>query len=212
MSYESVKLRDLVSRLSHQPHSLLRATITIPNPPEPLDAEIGTQFSSIGVLDILPTELLYLVLHILDLESISRVSRVSRRGNVIVKSLTAYRDLFNKVPEALAALSQTKLLGVHSTAQLQETLRSDRCATCPEYGTYLFLPTCERCCWECLCVNPARRVISPGQAIRYFGLYKKHLRQLPVMYSIPGRYDISQEDPQTSHKLVSARIARDLGF
>lgn len=211
MSCESLELQDQVSLLSHRPRSLLRAMITIPNPPDSLDTEIDAQRSSVGELDILPTELLFFVLQALDLKSISRVSRVSRRGNVIVKSLAAYRNLLDKAPEALAALSQAKLLGVHSVTQLQDTLRSDRCATCPEYGTYLFLPTCERCCWECLFFNPAWRVISPGQATRYFGLSKKHLRQLPVMHSIPGRYDISQENSRTSHKLVSARMARDLG-
>lgn len=212
MSYESVELQDHVSLISHRPHILLRAMITIPNPPESLGTEIDARRSSLGQLDILPTELLFFVLQALDLKSISRVSRVSRRGNVIVKSLAAYRNLLDKAPEALAALSQTKLLGVHSVTQLQDTLRSDRCATCPEYGTYLFLPTCERCCWECLYLNPAWRVISPGQAAKYFGLSTKQLRQLPVMHSIPGRYDISQENSRTSHKLVSARMARDLGI
>lgn len=211
MSYESLELQDHVSLISHRPRSLLRAMITIPNPPESLDTKIDAQYSSVGELDILPTELLFFVLQALDLKSISRVSRVSRRGNVIVKSLAAYRNLLDKAPEALVALSQTKLLGVHSVTQLQDTLRSDRCATCPEYGTYLFLPTCERCCWECLCINPAWRVISPGQTARYFGLSQKYLRQLPVMHTIPGRYDISEENSRISHKLVSARMARDLG-
>lgn len=173
MSCESLELQDHVSLLSHRPHILLSAMITIPNPPASLDTEIDTQGSSLGELDILPTEVLFFVLQALDLKSISRVSRVSRRGTVIVKSLAAYRNLLDKAPEALAALSQTKLLGVHSVSQLHDTLRADRCATCSEYGTYLFLPTCERCCWECLCINPAWRVISPGQAARYFGLSKK---------------------------------------
>src|SRR5690606_28814019 len=58
------------------------------------------------------------------------------------------------------SLSRTKLLSLHSMIQLRRVLRSDRCECCPEYGAYLFLPTCVRCCWECLNANPSLRAIS----------------------------------------------------
>lgn len=148
----------------------------------------------------------------LDLQSITRASRVSRRGKCIVQSLPAYRDLMKHAPDALAALSKTKLIHLHSAAQLSAALRSGSCATCQEYGAYLLLPTCERCCWECLQSNPTRRVVTPTRAGKAFALSRKKVQQLPVMFSIPGNYNIGQELSEKSHKLVSVSAVRELAM
>ncbi|KAK0648421.1 hypothetical protein B0T16DRAFT_408167 [Cercophora newfieldiana] len=43
----------------------------------------------------------------------------------------------------------TGMIQQHTSLQLHTILRATSCTTCPAYGPFLFLPTCERCCWQC---------------------------------------------------------------
>ncbi|KAI0404148.1 F-box domain-containing protein [Xylaria palmicola] len=143
------------------------------------------------------------VLGYLDFQSTTRFSRVSIQAKNVLHSLPAYRD---------AALSRIKLLRLHSASALHHALRSERCATCPEYGVYLFLPTCERCCWQCFRSNPTRRVVSLTAAAQAFALSPKMVRQLPVMFSIPGTYGVARKSTQKSYGLVSVSAAKELAM
>lgn len=202
----------LASCLSHRPRDLLDSMITISHPPKPMQANLQHRPSSLGILDRLPAELLHEVLINLDFQSITRFSRVSMRGKHILQCFPEYRDLMNHAPHALAALGQTKLIQLHSVSQLLTALRTERCATCPEFGVYLFLPTCDRCCWQCLRSNPSLRVISPTAAGRAFALSPKMVRQLPVMLSLPGTYGVARKSTQVAHKLVSVSAAKELAI
>lgn len=186
--------------------------ITISDPPEPMKAEPQDRASSLGILDKLPVELLHEVLWSLDLQSLTRLSRVSAQGKNILLSFPAYQDLLNHAPHALAALGLTGLLRLHSASALITALRTERCATCPEYGVYLFLPTCERCCWQCLRSYTTRRVITLTAAARTFALSLKMVEQLPAMFSIPGTYGVACKAFTACYKLVSVSAARELAL
>ncbi|KAI1129911.1 F-box domain-containing protein [Nemania abortiva] len=204
---------ELISRLSHRPSELLNSMITISDPPKPMDANFQDRLSSIGILDKLPLKLLYHeVLSELDFQSLTRLARVSIQGKYIIQSFPAYRALMNHASHALAALGQTKLIHLHSASDLLTALRTERCATCPEYGAYLFLPTCERCCWQCLRSHPMRRVISPAAAGRLFALSLEMRRQLPVMFSIPGTYGVPCTPTERSTKLCSMFAAKEVAL
>ncbi|KAI1153615.1 F-box domain-containing protein [Nemania diffusa] len=191
MPYQDIPT-NVLSRLSHRPRDLLYSMITIPDPPKSIEAHFQNSVSSLGILDRLPVELLYEVLKSLDLQSTILFSRVSIQRRNIVYSFSAYRDVIKHTPHALAAFSQTKLLHLHS-----------RCATCLEYGVYLFLPTCERCCWQCLRSNSTRRVVSLTAAAKTFALLPKMVQQLPVMFSILGTYRVACKSTQKSYRLVT---------
>ncbi|KAI0114041.1 F-box domain-containing protein [Nemania sp. FL0031] len=216
MPYQDTSM-DVLSLLSHRPRALLYSMITISDPPEPMEATLQNRASSLGILDRLPAELLHEVLKSLDFQSAIRFSHVSNQGKNMLCSLPAYRDVIKYAPRTLAALGQTKLLHLHSTSELHNALRNERCATCPEYGVYLFLPTCERCCWQCLRSSPTRRVISQTAAAKIFALSPKMVQQLPIMFSIPGTYgiaykstQISYKSTQISYRLVSASAVKEL--
>ncbi|KAI1359726.1 F-box domain-containing protein [Xylaria arbuscula] len=209
MTYQDIPT-NVLSRLSYRPRDMLYSMITIPDPPKSMKASFQNSASSLGILDRLPAELLYEVLKNLDLQSTILFSRVSIRGRNIVYSFPAYRDVIKHAPHALAAFSQTKLLHLHSASELHNALRNERCATCPEYGVYLFLPTCERCCWQCLRSNPTRRVVSPTAAAKIFALSPKMVQQLPVMFSIPGTYGVACKSTQKSYRLVSINAVKEL--
>ncbi|KAI0870169.1 F-box domain-containing protein [Hypoxylon argillaceum] len=201
---------DLSSRLSHRPKELLHSMITIADPPKPMDANLRDHPSSIGIVDRLPIEVLQEVFGLLDFQSLTRFARVSLQGKNVVKYFPAYRDLMNYAPDALAALGQTKLIHLHSASDLLAALRTERCALCPEYGVYLFLPTCERCCWQCLQFNFMRRVVSPTVAGEVFALSPEMVQQIPAMFSIPGTYGLSSVPVRNPVKLCSMSDAKKL--
>lgn len=216
MARHQIEVEDLVARLSHRPRHLLYSMITIDNASLalPVSVQATSQYnrpSSLGALDRLPVEILYQLLDYLDLLSLAQITNVSVRGRSIVFSLASYQGLMKHAPSAIAMLRMTKLISIHSVSEVYATLKSERCATCQEYGAYLFLPTCERCCWECLQVNPARRIIPRARAGKAFALSPKQVQKLPVLHSIPGRYGIAREHV-THHKLVSVAAARDLAL
>ncbi|KAG9251497.1 F-box domain-containing protein [Emericellopsis atlantica] len=217
MSNPSLEPEILISRLSHRPRHLLRAMITITSPPQSPDSTLAdrvwtNRVSSLTSLDRLPPEIMSTLLDMLDIQSISRFARVSFRGDTFVQSHRAYRDLVAFAPQVLLALGRVGLIDLHSVAELHTALRTERCATCIEYGAFLFLPTCERCCWECLRYNPSLRMLLPKEAKRYFGLSERHLQRLRTFYVIPGKYGISANPAPEHCRLVSVKAARALGL
>lgn len=102
----------------------------------------------------------------LDVQSTSRLSQTSVLGHRIVRSRQTYRELIALVPEALSALSRTCLLSFYSVNDIDAALRFERCFICGHYGAFLFLPTCDRCCCECLQYSPFVRLITPRNIMR----------------------------------------------
>ncbi|KAI0483405.1 F-box domain-containing protein [Xylariaceae sp. FL0804] len=212
MSAHSLGPDELISRLSHRPRHLDRAMITIHHPSKPPQCILAHRVSSLGTLSRLPPEIMSILLGMLDVQSIALFSCVSFHGNTFVRAQRAYRDLITFAPRALLALGKTGLASVHPVAKLQAVLRSDECASCNKYGAFLFLPTCERCCWECLRYNPSLRMIPPQDASRFFGLLARHRQQLSVLHVIPGQYSIAAIPAPENCKLLSAKHARDMGL
>ncbi|KAF5702650.1 f-box domain-containing protein [Fusarium mundagurra] len=212
MSNVSSELEALIPCASHGPRHLLEAMITIPDAQKPTRPTLAERVSSLGILDRLPPEIIYMILGMLDMQSIASFARVSFRGNTYIKLLQAYRDLVAFAPQILMALGKVGLLSLHSITELHAALRKERCASCVEYGAFLFLPTCERCCWECLRHNPLLRVLLPKEAKRYFGLSERHIQQLPTISVIPGNYGISRSPSPRYCSLVSVRAAKERGL
>jgi len=168
--------------------------------------------SGIGLLDTLPLELLHIVLEVLDFRSLSRFTRVCRQGKSIVESLPAYRDLIKYAFTALVALSRTDLIIHHSAASIHKALLSKKCVACDEFAPFLYLPTSERCCYECLHRDRSLRLITSGTARKCFGLTPKALRLIPSMVSIPGTYSVGHSITHRKRiRLYSLKQSKVLG-
>ncbi|KAI9788579.1 MAG: hypothetical protein M1816_006828 [Peltula sp. TS41687] len=211
MSREPWSPENYISHLSHQPREIYNGMISISKPAKPSTIQRDSASSTIGLLERLPLELVHATLNLLDFQSLSRLSRVSLRGEAVVSSLPAYRDLMEHAPHALTALGQTRLINVHSSAALRAALKSDQCVSCREYGAFLFLPTCERCCFVCLQRNQSLWVIPTALAGKCFRLTPKQLKSIPILYSIPGVYWIGRRISQR-RKLLSVKMAKELGI
>lgn len=169
--------------------------------------------SSLGLLDTLPAELLFLTLDLLDFQSLSRLSRVSLKGKAVVENLATYIDMMKHAPTILTALGRTGLLCYHSATSLRRTLRSDKCVSCFGFGAFLFLPTCERVCFECLSENCSLRMMTISLARQCFHLTECQLKRIPIMYSIPGMYGVwGTVSRYRVYRLVSVKQAKRLAI
>lgn len=170
--------------------------------------------SHMGSLSTFPAEILSFLLDSLDFQSLSCLSQTSLLARNVVEQHPAYDDLMSYAPETLTALKKTGLLSYHSASQLRRTLRSEKCVSCTQFGSYLFLPTCERACCNCLIYNYSLRVTSLAMATRCFRLSYRQLGKIPIMLSIPGGYAMRRGLllPGGRHRLVSVRQAKELAI
>lgn len=184
--------------------------------PQPLPPRVRSWASPVrgaGSFDALPVEVLHLMFEHLDFLSLSRLSRVSRRGQELVASLPAYQDLLRHAPRTLVALRAMTILHLHSAKTLRRSLYSDSCVCCGNFGAFLFLIACERCCFECLSNKQAVWAMPRAAAAQCFGIPAKDLKALPAARSVPGtyyvKYTIGRSRPQL---LVSVRAAKELAL
>ena len=200
MDSEQKAFRARCARLFHRPEGLISGMISVSDSPKLPPPRRESTSSTLGQLDQLPLELLLLVSQMLDMQSLSRFSQVSLRGHAVVQSSPAYRELLSCAPEAMSALSQTRTLRYHSASMLQASLRSEKCVSCGRFGVYLFLPTCERCCYECLERNQSLWVIPIAKAGKCFKLSARQMEKLPFILKVFG--------PDERVKLVSVKDAK----
>jgi hypothetical protein len=114
---------------------------------------------------------------------------------------------------ALTALSQTGLIGVHYPNNLRAVLLSQDCVSCGEYGAYLFLPACQRCCCGCLRSNQSLWVIPTTLAAKCFDIPPRHLNRLSIMESIPGVYSVGHSTSRMQRiRLTSVKSAKELSI
>ncbi|KXT08083.1 hypothetical protein AC579_10448 [Pseudocercospora musae] len=169
--------------------------------------------TSLGNLDKLPLELVHWILSMLDVQTLSRITRTCMRGIAVVESLLEYRDLVRYAPQAIAALGSTKLLHRYSAHALYTALRSASCWSCGDFGPFLFLPTCDRCCYECLSRNQSLWAIPCSEAQEAFDLCAASIKNLPLLHSLPGRYHVKHSVTSKRRlQLVSVRAAKELAI
>ena len=213
LSSKTPSSEELISRLSFRPYDIINRMVSIPDPAKPLAIKRHFSASSIGSLDRLPLELLHWILGLLDAQSVSRVSRVSLRGKAIVESLPAYQCLIGHAPKLLGALGRIQQIKIHSISTLQATLFSERCVSCKHHGAFVFLPTCERCCFGCLHWNPLLWVIPPAEAEIWFDLTTREVKEIPTMKSIPRANSVAHPTSRrTIQEFVSVRAANELSI
>ena len=169
--------------------------------------------ASLGRLDTLPLEILHCIFAALDFQSLSRVSKTCLRGIEVVESLREYRDMIRHAPRAIAALGRTRQVCYHAASTLHNTLLSKECASCGRFGAFLFLPTCKRCCYDCLWQNPSLWVMPISAAAKCFGLPTSLVKTLPTMLSLPGNYQVRFGVSVTRRRrLVSLAAAKKLAI
>ncbi|KAF2271828.1 F-box domain-containing protein [Westerdykella ornata] len=200
--------------LSHRPHYILDGVISVDESTKLVFTTIQRECrSTLGQLDNLPLEILHESFRYLDLQSLSRLSRVSLRGKAVVESLPVYRDLAKSAGHTFEILNRARILSLHSVTTLHAALYTERCISCGAYGAFLLLLSAERCCFLCLVVNQSLWMLPLPAARECFGLTKQQLKALPIMWSIPGKYCVPRsKSRQRSIRLTSVKAAKELAL
>ncbi|KAI0965519.1 hypothetical protein F4678DRAFT_476525 [Xylaria arbuscula] len=167
-------------------------------------------YSSLGILEVMPTELLFSIIEFLDFRSLLCLMRVSSEWKMVVEALPAYAALTKHAQGELGTLGLTGIIKHHSASVLYRVLLSPKCVSCFEFAGFLFLPTCERICFACLLHNQAYWVLPMSMTEECFSLTKEQILTLPIVHAVPGAYFVgrSQQTQRWSGLMVSIKQAK----
>ncbi|KAF4944834.1 hypothetical protein FGADI_12430 [Fusarium gaditjirri] len=112
-----------------------------------------TSSSSLGILSCLPEELIVMILRELDILSYLRFRGVSNRARSIATASREYRTVVKHGLQGLRSLLKAELGHVCTIAHFYQTLVNNKCEFCGKFATFLYLITCQRCCFTCLQIS-----------------------------------------------------------
>ncbi|OAA73369.1 F-box domain, cyclin-like protein [Cordyceps fumosorosea ARSEF 2679] len=212
-SRTDAEIRD---QYAYTPNRMITGMVRIHDkdaPQTPRTRSWATTLRGASPFNKLPVELMQLILGPLDFLSLSRFSRTSRLAHEMVNSLPAYQDLLRHAPKALTALARMDMLHMHSSKALRDVLYSDRCVCCGNFGAFLFLITCQRCCYQCMDNKQALWAMPRAQAAKCFDIPTRELKLLASARSLPGTYVVQYRVRRSARqRLVSVRAAKELAL
>ena len=150
----------------------------------------------LGVLDLLTSELIINILLQLDIVSYLRFRRVNRHARVIATRLHEYKLVSTHGLEGLTAVLRTGLGEYFGIKDLYDPLVTYSCKVCGDFGHFLYLPDCTRCCFSCLTKAPELHMTSViylyDKLAQIVGISRSKLeRELrPVLHPVPGKYSL----------------------
>ncbi|KAK4200953.1 hypothetical protein QBC40DRAFT_325579 [Triangularia verruculosa] len=182
------------------------ATITFPDDEKvlftskmlrsPKNLDTNREYTSIGDLTKVPNEIMVQIIVDLDIRTLWSFALVNRHARELVISLPGYKLVVKKFPEILMALFRTKvgilksvtLADVISILQPHETPYCQG-GDCHQIGSFVFLPTLQRCCWRCLQHSDNFHVYTEGLYFRW-----RPWKSGPGadIQTLPGKYGDSQ--------------------
>ena len=151
------------------------------------------QTASLGRFDKLPLETTQNILSNLDLSTLTLLRSISRRTTFLVDSLPGYQKVITHSPNALRALLSTHVAQYFTANDLHNALRAQNCFLCGQFGAFLYLLECRRCCWQCLTSDEDLLPISQSSAKLTFRFDAQTGAKLPMLLNIPGSYGLKQE-------------------
>ncbi|KAL2869658.1 uncharacterized protein BJX67DRAFT_391713 [Aspergillus lucknowensis] len=88
--------------------------------------------------------------------------------------------------DTLRIMDATKCTSYFPIRWLFKEFCHPRCRTCTDFGLYLYLPTISRCCFNCTISRSEYRVAPTPDAMWHFGLSRKQLKSIPIIYPLPS--------------------------
>ncbi|KAJ4127836.1 hypothetical protein NW768_008114 [Fusarium equiseti] len=107
-------------------------------------------FATLGDLDRLPQELIYMALKELDIVSYLKFRGVNHRARDLATAGHHYTVIVNHALTGLKALLRVQTAQRFTLSHLYQTLVNPKCKYCRKFGPFLSLFTCERCCFTCI--------------------------------------------------------------
>lgn len=171
-----------------------------------------TSTVELGVLGEVPPELWSMILLDLDMQTLTKFRSVSRYTRRIVDALPEYQAIFTGTPYVLRAVISTRIGSWISCRTLYTALCDPACVCCGKFGTYLYLLTCDRVCYNCFSLRRHYEALTWKEAQARFGLDRTVLSTLPTVYSLPGSYSEARTCKHERLPLVDKEMAMIAGI
>ncbi len=175
---------------------------------EPASPATSELYTSLGALQILPLELLQLILYDLDLYSLTTFRSVNKRARHLVSCLPRYNAIIQHVPNTLRFTLSTSTAATCTVSQLYHALLSSDCSICGRFGDFFSVLSFSRCCFHCLCCSELLYPLSRRTAQRQFKLDKGSTNALPAARSLPGRHGLQRHLSRKRNWIVLRAAAR----
>lgn len=147
--------------------------------------EMNAEPPSAGYLGSIPLDIMYEILGSLDYESTSRIRLLNSRYRKLVDSFPAYLILKNHARQTLRVMRKVKVDSRWSVGQIFAEMCYPRCRTCMDFGPFLFLPSCSRCCYTCLRSHSEYELAFVSSAKAVFALPEDAIKRLVALDNIP---------------------------
>ncbi|KAM7198662.1 hypothetical protein V8F33_004929 [Rhypophila sp. PSN 637] len=130
-------------------------------------ADDSYDFSSMGTLALLPTEILLMILEHLDYRSLARLRRTCFRGNELVETLPRFIFMCRAKPTALFTLRLMEMMSRFPADTLFRSFLPGPCDFCHQFEKHpqILTETCQRVCLRCL-AQPFRYP-RPGRYVTF---------------------------------------------
>ncbi|PLB50893.1 hypothetical protein P170DRAFT_425190 [Aspergillus steynii IBT 23096] len=144
------------------------------------------------LFDLLPIEVLHMILMNLDILSIKNFRRANKTGRLVVESLSAYSLLRTHASTTLRIIDTVKYSQHCPIGQLFAEFCHPWCRTCGDFGPFLYLLRLRRSCYKCNFFGEEYAVARTTDLRLYYGLPRQQLLPLPMIHSLkPGKYCIA---------------------
>ncbi|KAF2663973.1 hypothetical protein BT63DRAFT_444403 [Microthyrium microscopicum] len=167
----------------------------------------------LGAMSILPVEVIQMTLLEVDLKALLQFRAVNRHAQQLVEGLHEYKAV---ITHAQLALRGSLRIGAQITLRaLNDKLCTTKCDGCGDFGGYLYLITCQRVCFRCICENPQFLPLTEWDAREILGLkgvkFAKFAAQITVVAGLYG-YDSTLYSVKSRFRLLDYESARDFAL
>ncbi|KAM0210752.1 hypothetical protein ACHAQD_010629 [Fusarium lateritium] len=151
--------------------------------------------SGLGLLGHLPDELMVMILRELDIASYLRFRGVNNHARNIATNSKDYITVVRHGLGGLKALLKVRLGHIFTIAGLHQVLVSRECEFCGKFATFLYLITCQRCCFTCLQISSELRVLPIPAPKEFVKAVKKTVEEIervckPRLSVVYGKYSL----------------------
>ncbi|KAI8623514.1 hypothetical protein F5Y19DRAFT_458129 [Xylariaceae sp. FL1651] len=159
-------------------HELVQQFIALPFP--------QAAHTGLGSLNRLPLELIRHISLCMDMRSLFAFRQVNRRARQVANSLQEYRLVASHGLDMYCALLRTQTAANISLSDFYHMLCIKACAFCGMFAKFVFLPTWNRCCFNCLHLAPEVKMRRLEDVQQDFGLSNAQVERLTKFRIPPG--------------------------
>jgi hypothetical protein len=153
-----------------------------------------------GFFDLLPAEILDMILLNLDYPSLATLCAVNSKVESFIKKRPFYKLVVEYCHAALEEMKKRDLDRVHNARHVYRALIDPHCSGpgCQRLGNSLFLPSCRRSCFQCLGRTPLLSAMLLEGAEEKYELHAADIIENVVCFKLPRENGIFVLEAETA--------------